>query len=375
MAKTHIIPVIMSGGAGSRLWPASRKSRPKQLLPLASEYTMIQETALRFQHPNQAQKQEQTYTFSAPLIVCNQTHADAIREQLYAIGISPDTIITEPVARNTAPCAVMAALAVQADPAHSPDALMLLVPADHHIKDVRAFESVIEQALPAASSGHMVTFGITVTKPETGYGYIQKGEKLDEFAYHVAGCKEKPDSATAKRYMEGGQFFWNAGIFMCKPDSLLAEMHKHSPEILRACQKAFDASPKNNGQKIGQTIALDAETFALCPADSIDYALMERTTKACVVEAHMGWSDIGSWSALLDLTKETSGNSLKGDVHILDTKNCLVHSDGPFVATIGIDNLAVVIHDGAVLIANMDKIQDVKEIVNELTRRGDKDKL
>jgi len=370
MAKTQVIPVIMSGGAGSRLWPASRKSRPKQLLPLASQQTMIQETALRLQHQGNA------YSFADPMIVCNHANADAIAKQLGKIGISASTMITEPVARNTAPCAVIAALAILAESSdRSPEPLMLLAPADHHIKNTTEFRRVVGQAVPAARSGHMVTFGITVTKPETGYGYIQKGAKLDDHAHRVAGFKEKPDLDTAKTYMASGNYFWNAGIFMCKPSSLLAEMRQHSPEILQACQRAFDASPQSSGQSAGQTIALDADTFARCPAISIDYALMERTNKACVVEAHMGWSDIGSWSALLELTKDMSGNALKGDVHILDTKNCLIHSDGPFVATIGIDNLAVVVHDGAVLIANLDQVQDVKKIVDELTRRRDKDRL
>ncbi len=352
----------MSGGAGSRLWPTSRKSRPKQLQALAGKQTMIQETALRFQH------EENIYNFADPMIVCNQTHAKAIAEQLGEIGISPSMMITEPVARNTAPCAVIAAMAIQAK---NPDALMLLAPADHHIKDTDAFRRIVGQALAAARCGHMVTFGITVTKPETGYGYIQKGAKLDDHAHKVAGFTEKPDLATAKSYMASGDYFWNAGIFMCKPSSLLSEMHQHSPKILQACQTAFAASPTSNGQ----TLALDADTFARCPDISIDYALMERTSKAAVVEAPMGWSDIGSWAALLDLTRDIYGNALKGDVHILDTKNCLIHSDGPFVATIGVENLAVIVHDGAVLIANLDKVQDVKKIVAELTRRNSKNLL
>ncbi len=346
----------MSGGAGTRLWPASRQAAPKQLLPLVSEQTMIQETAERLRG------QWQGFEFSAPVIVCNTTHASPIAEQLGALGIKPGTIITEPIARNTAPCAAIAALAVRDQ---DPDALMLLAPADHHISDKAAFARVVSDGLEAAAAGYLVTFGITAQTPETGYGYIQKGESLDAHAFKVAAFKEKPQKQTAETYIASGQYFWNAGIFMCKPSVLLAEMQRHCADILTACEKTYQASHKHNG-----LLSLDKQTFAACPADSIDYAVMEPTEKAAVVEANMGWSDIGSWSALWELTKGDDTNATRGDVHTIDTKNSLIHTDAPFVATIGVENLAIVAHQGTVLVAKMDKVQDVKKVVEFLKKRG-----
>jgi len=351
----------MSGGAGTRLWPASRKATPKQLLPLVSTQTMIQETAERLKGA------WDSFEFSAPIIVCNTAHAASISEQLGRLGLKLGTIITEPVPRNTAPCAAIAAMAVQSE---DPDALMLLAPADHHISDKPAFSRVVARGLQAAEAGYLVTFGITADAPETGYGYIQKGESLDDHAYKVAAFKEKPCKEAAKDYIASGQYFWNAGIFMCKPSALLAEMKKHCPEILAACETAYHASVIQDGR-----MPLCEKTFAACPADSIDYALMERTDKAAVVEANMGWSDIGSWTALWQLTKDDDGNALRGDVHVIDTKNSLVHSDGPFVATIGLENIAVIIHEGTVLVAHMDNVQDVKKIVDVLKARGDTNTL
>ena len=229
---------------------------------------------------------------------------------------------------------------------------------------------MVASGLQAAAAGYLVTFGITADAPETGYGYIQKGDGLDGHAFKVAAFKEKPRKETAEDYIASGQYFWNAGIFMCKPSALLSEMKKHCPEILVACEAAYQASIVQGG-----CLPLDEKTFAACPADSIDYALMERTDKAAVVEANMGWSDIGSWSALWQLTKGEDGNALSGDVHVVDTKNSLVHSDGPFVATIGVENVAVIIHKGSVLVANMDNVQDVKKIVDVLKARGDASKL
>ena len=361
MVKTNIIPVIMSGGAGTRLWPSSRRAAPKQLLPLVSTKTMIQETAERLHGA------WDSFKFDAPVIVCNVSHANSIDKQLSGLGLKYGTIITEPVARNTAPCAAIAALTIQAE---DPDALMLLAPADHHISDKPAFSRVVANGLQAAKAGYLVTFGITATAPETGYGYIQKDESLDDHAFKVTAFKEKPCKETAGKYIASGQYFWNAGIFMCKPSALLSEMKKHCPAILAACEVAFQASSKQDGQ-----LALDAKTFSACPADSIDYAVMERTDKAAVVEANMGWSDIGSWSALWQLTKGEDSNAVRGDVHVIDTQNSLIHTDGPFVAAIGVENIAVIVHEGNVLVANMDKVQDVKKIVDILKARGDTDKL
>ena len=358
MAKAEIIPVIMSGGVGARLWPASRQAKPKQLLAFTNDKTMIQNTALRLGRGGSG------FQTLAPMIVCSTNHAHDISSQLNALGISPGLIITEPVGRNTAPCAAIAALEITRT---HPNALMLLAAADHHIQDESAFTQVITRALPATLAGHIVTFAITATYPETGYGYIQKGKALDAHAFRVAAFKEKPCFDTARAYIKSGAYFWNAGLFMCKPKVLLDEMARHCPDILQACATSLAQSPNENG-----TIHLDAASFKLCPADSIDYALMERTDKAALVEADMGWSDIGSWSALLDLTKSEDGNAIKGDVHMIDTKHALVHTDGPFVATIGVDNLAIIVHDGAVLVAHMDRVQEVKQIIDMLKHRGDK---
>jgi len=361
VTEINIIPVIMSGGAGTRLWPASRQAMPKQLLPLVSEQTMIQETAKRLRGAWDG------FSFGAPVIVCNTSHAAPIAKQLGGLGIKPGTLITEPVPRNTAPCAAIAALAVQEQ---DPDALMLLAPADHHISNRLAFAQVVTAGLAAAEAGYLVTFGITAETPETGYGYIQKGAALDDHAFKVAAFKEKPYKEIAEKYIASGAYFWNAGIFMCKPSALLAEMKKHCPDILDACETAYNASTKQDG-----ILSLDEKTFIACPADSIDYAVMERTDKAAVVEANMGWSDIGSWSALWERTKDESGNAHNGDVHTIDTNNSLIHTDGPFVATIGINNLAVIVHQDAILVANMDKVQDVKKVVDFLKARGDTAKL
>jgi len=354
MPKLKIIPVIMSGGAGTRLWPASRAAAPKQLLPLVTQRTMMQETADRLRG------ETDRFVFADPVIICNAAHGKTIKDQMQNIGINDPTVIIEPVGRNTAPCAAIAALAVHK---LDPDALMLLAPADHHIRDTQAFLSAVSDALPAASSGHLVTFGITANGPETGYGYIQKGEKLNGHAYKVAAFKEKPDKQTAQTYLASGGYVWNAGIFLSSPTALLAEMKIHCPEIVTACESAFQ-----NGK-------LDEKAFAACPAQSIDYALMEKTDKAAMVEADIGWSDIGSWAALWDMAKDENGNVLSGDYHAIDTKNSLVQSDGTFIATIGVENLAIIVKDGAVLVAKMDRVQDVKKVVEELKARGDHKRL
>jgi len=361
MHAHKIIPVIMSGGSGTRLWPASRVDSPKQCLPLVGKRTMIQDTALRLRGEGEG------FSFGNPVIICNERHAADIKMQLAYIGIKSPHIILEPVGRNTAPCAAIAALAVQDI---DENALMLLAPADHLIKNEDAFAAAITHALPASKSGHLVTFGITANAPETGYGYIKKGAALDDYASRVAAFVEKPNAQTAKIYLASGDYFWNAGIFMASPAALLGELKSLSPAILKSAQYSWD-----NTARRGDFIALDKDLFAACPADSIDYAVMEKTDKAAVIEANIGWSDIGSWSALWDITKGEDSNARKGETLLIDTKSCLVHSDGTFVATIGVENLAIVVKDGAILISAMDRVQDVKEIVGALKKRGDKDRL
>ncbi len=352
MAKPNIIPVIMSGGAGTRLWPASKKSKPKQLLSLVGSETLIQQTV------NRLSGEKAGFGFLPPLIVCNQAHTNEISRQLSAISVPPLAIITEPMPRNTAPCAVIAALAASE---FDQDALILLAPADHYIRDEDAFNTAIAKAIAAALDGYIVTFGITPTEPHTGYGYIKQGDVLDANICNVESFCEKPDRDTARSYLESGQYFWNAGIFMCKPSVLLQEMKLHRPDILKACQHCFSASPEK-----GNLRSLDARSFAACPSESIDYAVMEKTKKAAVIEANIGWSDIGSWSALRAMNAGKNGNALSGEVMVLDSKNCLVHSDGPFIAALGLEDMAVIVHEGAVLIAPFDRVQEVKKIVETL---------
>lgn len=360
-AKTVIIPVIMSGGSGTRLWPASRTATPKQLLPLISKNTMIQETANRFRDAGR------TFTFGDPVIICNAAHGEIIKEQLREIGIENPHIIIEPIARNTAPCAAVAALAVHKI---DPNALMLLAPADHHIRDTKAFRRTIAHAIPAAHSEHLVTFGITAKSPETGYGYIQKGKSLTLHAHKIAAFREKPDQETAERYIQSQQYHWNAGIFLAKPSALLEQMQQHCPDIKTASQKAFAQASDKNGLTL-----LDKACFAACPSESFDYAIMEKTDMAAVVEADIGWSDIGSWSTLWEMGKDKNGNALSGDTYVIDTKNTLVQSDGTFVATIGVEDLAIIVKDGAILVTRIDRVQDVKKVVEELKARGDTARL
>lgn len=350
-----ITPVIMSGGAGTRLWPASQGDHPKQLLSLIGERTLIQDTALRLRG------RATSFAFTDPLIVCNESQLEPIRTQLADIGQTA-WFMTEPCPRNTAPCALMAALEIAG---REPDALMLLAPADHYIRDEAAFHQAIGRAVPAARSGHIVTFGITPTAPETGYGYIEAAEPLDAHASRVAAFHEKPDFETARRYLASGNMFWNAGIFLCRPDVLIAEMQALREDIFKACQTTFAASPKTK-----DTRALDAALFAACPAQSIDYAVMEKTTKAAIVEADIGWSDIGSWRALRDLAAATDGNAVRGNVLALESKDNLIYTDGPLVAALGVDNLAIVVHEGQILVAAMDRVQDVKTIVEALKNKS-----
>jgi mannose-1-phosphate guanylyltransferase/mannose-1-phosphate guanylyltransferase/mannose-6-phosphate isomerase len=360
-SKTKIVPVIMSGGSGTRLWPASRAQNPKQLQALVSEKTMLQDTALRLSG------ETDDIAFTDPIIICNASHADVIRTQLQDIDIDDPVIIAEPVARNTAPCAAVAALAAQKK---NPDALMLLAPADHFIRDQDGFRNTVSQACAAAHEGYLVTFGITATAPETGYGYIQKGEALDDHAYQVTAFKEKPNLDVAAQYIREQKYFWNAGIFLSQPATLLSEMNKHCGDISNASRSAYEEAADRDGYWL-----LDEKAFATSPSNSIDYAVMEKTAKAAVVEADIGWSDIGSWSSLWQQSKGANGNAVLGDTFLIDTKNSLVHSDGTFVATIGVEDLAIVVKDGAVLVAKMDRVQDIKSVVEELKSRGDKTRL
>lgn len=352
MNSVKIMPVIMSGGPGSRLWPLSRKAMPKQLLPLVSAETMVQETAQRFTG-NQ---------FLPPVFICNELHAAPIRHQMAQIGRDIDAIIVEPVGRNTAPCAVVAAC--YAAEKHQ-DAYVLLVPADHHIQNPEAFRAAVEAAIPAANAGQLVTFGIAPAYAETGYGYIQKSSEIYPGVFGVKAFKEKPDADTAAEYVSSGEYVWNAGIFLFSPNVFLSEIEAHAPDIRSGAERAYKAAIFKDG-----SLCLDEPAFAACPGESIDYAVMEATQKAAVVPCDIGWSDIGSFASLKDARRDGTGNALSGNVLTVNTSNSLVISDGPLVSTVGLDNVAVIVHDGQILVVNLEAAQDVKEVVSALKSSG-----
>ena len=348
MSDYHIMPVIMSGGAGSRLWPASRAANPKQLLKLITDKTMVQETVLRVSGP----------AYTPPVFICNGAHAEAISEQMEEIGAAPLAIITEPMGRNTAPAAVVAA---QYARAHDENTLVLLLPADHHVTKPKAFRDAIAAAVPAALSGHLVTFGIQPDAPETGYGYIERGAAIDSRSYAVSAFREKPDVETAKAYLASGGFAWNAGIFLFSPEAFINEITKFEPALVQSATAALHGASAK-----GACINLARESFAACKSESIDYAVMEKTTKAAVVPCDIGWNDIGSFSALHRVTKGADNMSLPGGTLAVDAKECLVLSDGPVVSLVGVENIGVIVKDGAVLVVNLNQSQDVKKIVAQL---------
>jgi mannose-1-phosphate guanylyltransferase/mannose-6-phosphate isomerase len=358
-----IYPVILSGGSGTRLWPMSRSLYPKQLLALFGKTSLLQETAQRIvERPG----------FAPPLIVANEEHRFIIAEQLRAIGAAPAALLLEPVGRNTAPAAAVAALRI-AD--SDPDGLMLVMPSDHAIADPAAFHQAVERAAAAARTGLLVTFGITPERAETGYGYIAGGAPIAgcDRAFAVKGFVEKPDTAQAERYVTAGDHFWNSGIFLFPVGLYLAELDRLRPDMLAACKKALAAAKSD-----ADFVRLDKAAFAECPADSIDYAVMEHTGRAAVVPVGMGWSDLGSWDALWEMSaKDERGNSLAGNVIAEDTGNCYLRSDAGLVAAIGVEDLVVVATDDAVMVAPRNRTQEVKQLVGRLLKdgRGEADAL
>lgn len=347
----HIQPVIMSGGAGTRLWPMSRQSRPKQFLPLTGERSLFQETALRLSGEG----------LSPPLIIAGAGHLALIEDQLAAIGIAPSQILIEPMARNTA---AVAAVASAWTAGANGDALVLLSPADHEVADAPAFRASIMRGAAAASKGAIVTLGIRPVEAHTGFGYIETGASMADGVFEVAAFREKPDRATAERYVAGGRHFWNSGVFLFSPAAMDAELHAHAPAVRKAAAAALAA-----GARTGNALALDAAAFAGCPADSIDYAVMEKTRRAAVVApVDAGWSDIGSWTAL---------EALAGDARIsaLDCGANVIRTDGPFVAAIGVSDLIIIATGDAVLVAPKSHAQDVKKIIDDLKARGRADLL
>jgi mannose-1-phosphate guanylyltransferase / mannose-6-phosphate isomerase len=345
-------PVILSGGSGTRLWPLSRGQYPKQFLPLVTKNTMVQETMLRLSG---------LVGLKSPIAVCNEDHRFMMAEQLWEIGVKPAAIILEPVGKNTAPAVAMAALS-----AVSKDEVLLILPADHVITDIEAFHSKIKQAEALAQQGHLVTFGIVPTHPETGYGYIMKDSTPLDSAFKVAAFVEKPDLVAAKNYLKSGDYLWNSGMFAFTAGNFLNELEKFNPEMLSVCKQAL-----NSAKTDVDFIRLDKAVFSTCPADSIDYAVMEKTDKAAVIPLAAGWNDVGSWSALWDVThKDESGNAISGDVLTLDTKNSYIFAENKLVTVIGVDNLIVIETKDAVMIAPKNRVQEVKQIVDQLKKQN-----
>ena len=355
-----IHPVILSGGSGTRLWPMSRALYPKQLLALTGERSLLQETVLRaIEDPGGE------FGFAAPLIIANEEHRFIIAEQLRAIGAAADALVLEPVGRNTAPAACVAALRLVQN---TPDALMLVMPSDHVIGDLAAFRVAVGRAAAAASAGHLVSLGITPERPETGYGYIAAGMPLDGApgAFAVSRFVEKPDAETAERYLASGEYFWNSGIFLFPVALYLAEIGRLRPDMLSACKAALAGACSDS-----DFVRLDKAAFAECPSDSIDFAVMEHTTAAAVVPVGMGWSDLGSWDALWEMAaRDEAGNVLSGNVVAEATNNCYLRSEAGLVAAVGVADLVVVATDDAVMVAPRNRTQEVKALVTRLQGEG-----
>lgn len=352
--RVEIRPVIMSGGAGTRLWPMSREARPKQFLALASDRALFEEALERVRPGADA-------AFLSPLIIGSWRHAAVMKDQAMRAGISPAAILCEPCPRNTAAVAAVAASWV-ANAGET--ALILLMPADHHIADNAAFRRAVMAAAPQAAAGRIVTFGVTPAGPHTGYGYIETGKALDDAVFAVKAFREKPNLRTAQEYAASGRHFWNAGIFLFSARTMLEEFGRMAPEILERASAALKRAEQERG-----VIKLDTNEFEACPADSIDYAIMEKTGKAAVVApVDVGWSDVGDWPAV-----ERAGD--EANVARVDSDGALVITDGPFVGIIGGDDLIVVAAGGAVLVMPKSRAQDVKKIVDELKERGLSDLL
>jgi mannose-1-phosphate guanylyltransferase/mannose-6-phosphate isomerase len=346
---SHIVPVILSGGSGTRLWPLSREFYPKQLLALTGEHSLLQDTAQRL---------EGLAGVEAPIVVCNEEHRFLVAEQLREAGVEAERIVLEPTGRNTAPALTLAALAVQQS---GGDPVLLVMPADHVIVDLPAFQAVVQQGAELAQRGRVVTFGIVPDAPATGYGYIRKGEGVD-----VAGFVEKPDEQTAVQYIASGEYLWNSGVFMLKASTWLDELGKHRPDILQTATTAFAASRADL-----DFLRVPAKEFEAVPSESIDYAVMEKTERAAVLPLDAGWSDIGAWSTLWEVSsQDADGNVLSGDTLVHQTGNSMVIAQHRVVATVGVENLIVVETPDAVLVCHKESAQDVKKIVEQLKQAG-----
>lgn len=345
-----IVPVILSGGTGSRLWPLSRELYPKQLLPLVNDLTMLQNTVERLSGIDD---------ISVPMVVCNEEHRFMVSEQLREIRIIPSAVLLEPLGRNTAPAVAIAALEAMTT---GQDSVLLILPADHVVNNVAAFQDAVKAGTPLAVDGNLVTFGIVPDRPETGYGYIKAGKKINDCASGIDRFVEKPDAGKALEYLESGEYFWNSGMFMFTASRYLEELERFAPDILLACRKAHAAAKRDL-----DFIRLDPAAFSASPSNSIDYAVMEKTADGVVVPLDADWSDVGSWSALWEIgERDGNGNIIKGDVLAHDSHDCYINAGSRLIATVGVENHVVVETADAVLVAHRDRVQDVKAIVNKL---------
>ena len=359
MSQTQLYPVVMAGGSGSRLWPLSRVLYPKQFLCLKGDLTMLQTTVCRLNGVE----------CESPVVICNEQHRFIVAEQLRQLNKLTENIILEPVGRNTAPAIALAAMAVKR---HNPkaDPLMLVLAADHVIADEEAFRTSVRQAIPWAEKGKLVTFGIVPDMPETGYGYIRRGElaqgQEDAVAFDVAQFVEKPNLDTAQGYVASGEYYWNSGMFLFRAGRYLEELKKYRPDIYSACEKAMNVTDPDL-----DFIRVAEEPFLACPDESIDYAVMEKTADAVVVPMDAGWSDVGSWSSLWEISAHTpEGNVHHGDVISHDTENSFVYAESGLVTTVGVKDLVVVQTKDAVLIADRNHVQDVKKVVEQIKADG-----
>jgi mannose-1-phosphate guanylyltransferase / mannose-6-phosphate isomerase len=351
-----IHPVVLSGGSGTRLWPLSRAAYPKQLMPLVGENSLLQETIQRVSDPKR---------FAAPVLICNDDHRFLVAEQLRAIACKAEAIVLEPVGRNTGPAVAAAAMMAK------PENLLLILPSDHYIVDAEKFRAAITVAAKAAEAGSLVTFGIKPTAPETGYGYIQRGEAaVTRGAFRVAAFVEKPDAPTAEKYLAADKYLWNSGMFLFRADRFLAELQKFEPAMLEAVKDAVAGATRDL-----DFIRLAKESFAKATSKSIDYAVMEKTKDAAVVPADMGWTDVGSWAALWDVAqRDSQGNALVGDVIAADVTNSYIRSESRLVTAVGLDNIVLIETVDAVMAVARDRAQDIRLIVDKLQKaeRGER---
>jgi mannose-1-phosphate guanylyltransferase/mannose-6-phosphate isomerase len=347
----HYYPVILTGGAGSRLWPVSREFYPKPLLPIFGDKTLLQDTATRLNSIS---------TAGNPVYVCNEEHRFLVAEQARALGKESDAILLEPEGRNTAPALTIAALYLVDK---EPDAMMVAMPADHVIPDQESFAAAVEQGGKLAERGYLVTFGVVADKAETGYGYIHRGDEIEESGvFQVDRFVEKPDANTAQGYIDAGDYYWNAGIFLLRANRWLQEMEKYQPEMLKACKQAMDNSSRDS-----DFVRVDKQAFLSSPSDSIDYAVMEKTDRAAVVPLKTAWSDVGSWSSVWEISEQDEeGNVSRGDVLTHETKNSLFMAENRCIAGVGLEDMIVVETADAVLVADKNRCQDVKAIVGKL---------